>query len=138
QAEQLGVFFGGEEAGDILVGLAQAAHDLLVGLGPGVGEDQPLEPGVLGDAHPADVALFLHQLEDVGDGGAGDGKGPLDVPLEHLPVPAVVEVGQDPAVHGGDVLDAVLAAVVVDPAGDEVVDPAHLGGDDRGQVLGRV
>ena len=72
QPQQLCVLLLGQQAGDILVGLAEAEHDLLVGQGAGVGEDQALEAGVLGDAHAADIALLFHQLQDVGDGGAGE------------------------------------------------------------------
>lgn len=93
-------------------------------------EHQLLEPGVLRHAAPLNVALALHQLQDVGHGGAGDGKLPLDVPLEHRSVQVAVEVFNDPPMHGGGLLHTVGAGKLVDLAEDQVVHPADLGRDD--------
>ena len=82
--------------------------------------------------------LALHQLQDVGHGGAGDGELPLDVPLEHGRVPVAVEIPNDPPVHGGGLLHAVFAGKLVDLAEDQVIHPADLCRDDLRAFPGRV
>ena len=102
------------------------------------GEHQLLEPGVLRNTAPLDIPLALHQLQDVGHGGAGDGELPLDVPLEHGCVPVAVKILNDPPVHGGGLLHAVFAGKLVDLAEDQVVHPADLCRDDLRAFPGRV
>ena len=102
------------------------------------GEYQLLEPGVLRDTAPLDIPLALHQLQDVGHGGAGDGELPLDVPLKYGCVPVAVKILNDPPVHGGGLLHAVFAGKLVDLAEDQVVHPADLCRDDLRAFPGRV
>ena len=94
------------------------------------GEHQLLEPGVLRNTAPLNIPLALHQLQDVGHGGAGDRELPLNVPLEHGGVPVAVEIPNDPPVHGGGLLHVIFAGKLVDLAEDQVVYPADLRRDD--------
>ena len=103
-----------------------------------LGQNQLLEPGILRHAQPLDVALTLHQLQNVRHRGAGDGKLPLDVPLEHRLVPVAVEILDDPPVHGGGLLYPVGAGKLVQPAEDQVIHPAQLGGNDLRPIPRRV
>ena len=81
QAEQLGVLLRGEQALHKFVGLVQGLHGLFTDAGSLFGQYQALEPGVLRYALTLDVAFALHELQNVGHSGAGDGELPLDVPL---------------------------------------------------------
>ena len=81
QAEQLGVLLRGEQALHKFVGLVQGLHGLFVDAGSLFGQHQALEPGVLRYALTLDVAFALHELQNIGHSGAGDGELPLDVPL---------------------------------------------------------
>ena len=101
-------------------------------------QHQLFQPGVLRHALALDVALALHQLQDVGHGGAGDRELPLNVPLEHGGVPMAVEIPNDPPVHGGGLLHVIFAGKLVDLAEDQVVHPADLGRDDLRPLPGRI
>ena len=101
-------------------------------------QHQLFQPGVLRHALALDVALALHQLQDVGHGGAGNGKLPLNVPLEHLLLPVPVKIPDDPTVHRGGLFHTVGAGKLVDLAEDQVVHPADLGRDDLRLLPGRI
>ena len=94
--------------------------------------------GVLGDALALNVAFALHQLQNVGHGGAGNGKIPLDVPLEDRLTLMGVEIFHDPPMHGRALFQPVCPGERVDLAEDEVVYPADLGRDDLRRLPGRV
>ena len=108
----------------------EGPHGVLVELAAFFGEDQLLEAGVLLHAPAGDVALALHELQDVGDSGTGDGELPLDVPLEHWGLGVPVKILHDPAVHGGHGLHAIGAGDLAYLAENKVVHPAQLGRDD--------
>ena len=69
-----------------------------------------------------------------GDGPLSDESEIQEVVVDVTGAVVAPTVARLPA--GSRVDDAVLAAVIVHPAGDEVVHTAHLGGDDLGQVFG--
>ena len=101
-------------------------------------QHQLFQPGILRHALALDVALALHQLQNVRDRGAGNGKLPLNVPLEHLLLPVAVEILDDPPVHRGGLLHAVGTSKLVDLAEDQVVHPADLSRDDLRPLPGRI
>ena len=121
QPEQLGVFLFRQQIGHIVVRLVEGEDGVFMEADALFRQHQLFQPGILRHALALDVSLALHQLQDVGHGGAGNGKLPLNVPLEHLLLPVPVKILDDPTVHRGGLLHTVGAGKLVDLAEEQVV-----------------
>ena len=107
----------------LVLHMLDALVDLVVDLHGGLGELQPLEPGVPLHRAAQDQPPLFHQLQGAGDGGAADVEYLFQIPLEHvLAVPdgAVVDGADEHPLHGRQAFSLADGGYGAEIAGDLV------------------
>lgn len=107
------------KSGNILLDLPVQVYCLLC-------QHDPLEPGILCHALPADQPVFLHQLQRHRHRRTADGKRLFDIPLKHIPTPVLVQIPDQVAVHSRQTVCVLVRCGIATPPCHHLFQPVYL------------